>query len=358
MPALDAAFLAGAGLGALDACLRLAPPWAGVWRNRLALTAAAASMRLIGRREDEAALRDDLALRRPADDPGPAGRALVVWRSLRERSDPRSAERVEAAAVGFGLATGDDLAGIVAAARELAASDRPGVLTAAKTARRVAALRPDAELRAFWLADAVLAVRLRWSWRETPPVHPLAGQILHPSLKTASGGRPRPADADWPRLCSLAYARAAWATCDLGADLARRADRLNGATPKLRARGCEHSVQRSWGAAGLLLTRGFWSAPSFAAAADRESISRASPAARERDFRSRARSTPWLPSNRVLARRARIAPTARRLRPARVGRVRPDSRPPAGRPFPTAAPSLGRDRTRRRRNHSGGRSDA
>ena len=60
--ALEAAFLAGAGLGALDAFLRLAPPWCGVWRRRLALTAAAGSLRLIGRREDEAALRSLMAM--------------------------------------------------------------------------------------------------------------------------------------------------------------------------------------------------------------------------------------------------------------------------------------------------------
>src|SRR5271166_805491 len=130
--ALEAAFLAGAGLGALDAFLRLAPPWTGVWRRRLALQAAAASMRLIGRREDEAALRDAWALRQPADDPGPAGRVLGAWRSLSDRSDPLAPERVEAAAQNFGLALGAARPAIVAAAQELAAGDRPAVLAAAE----------------------------------------------------------------------------------------------------------------------------------------------------------------------------------------------------------------------------------
>ena len=65
----------------------------------------------------------------------------------------------------------------------------------------------------------------------------LAAQILHPSLKTGDGPRPRPGDSDWPRLCCLAYARAAAAACDLGVVLARRADRLNSVAPKLRAKG-------------------------------------------------------------------------------------------------------------------------
>ena len=233
---LEAAFLAGAGLGALDAFLRLAPPWAGVWRRRLALKAAAANMPLIGRREDEAALRDAWMLRRPTDDPGPAGRVLGAWRSLSDRSDPLAPERVEAAAQNFGLAIGDALSAITAAAQDLAAGDRPAVLAAAEAARRAVAVRPDAELLALWLADAVLAARLGW----TVAIPLLAVQVLHPRLKAgAAGRRPKAGDADWLRACCLAYACAAGAACDLGADLARRADRLNSVAPKLRAKGAD-----------------------------------------------------------------------------------------------------------------------
>jgi len=144
---------------------------------------------------------------------------------------------VAAAAAGFGLALGAALPAIIAAAQELAAGDRPAVPAAAEAAQRVVALRPDAELLALWLADAVLAARLRWGSTGVPAVPLLAAQILHPSLKTGEGRRPRPGDSDWPRLCCLAFARAAGAACDLGADLARRADRLNSVAPKLRARG-------------------------------------------------------------------------------------------------------------------------
>jgi Protein of unknown function (DUF1403) len=255
--ALEAAFLAGAGLGALDAFLRLAPPWAGVWRRRLALQAAAASMRPIGRREDEAALRDAWALRRPADDPGPGGRVLGAWRALSERSDPLAPERVEAAAQNFGLHLSGALPAIVAAAQELAAGGRPAVLAAAEAARRVVALRPDAELLALWLADAVLAARLRW----TIAIPLLAVQVLHPRLKAdAAGRRPKAGDADWLRACCLAYAGAAAAACDLGADLARRADRLNSVAPRLRAKGAgaviaalldDHALTAAGGAGGM-----------------------------------------------------------------------------------------------------------
>ncbi|TIV71431.1 MAG: DUF1403 family protein, partial [Mesorhizobium sp.] len=66
----DAAFRAGAALGALDTLARAQASWAGAWRQRLALKCAAASMRLAGRAEDEAALRDAWQLCPAGADPG------------------------------------------------------------------------------------------------------------------------------------------------------------------------------------------------------------------------------------------------------------------------------------------------
>ncbi|MGO9419803.1 DUF1403 family protein, partial [Roseiarcus sp.] len=55
----DALYFAGAALSGLDSVAKSDPPWAGVWRRRLALKSAAAVVRnLLNRREDEAALRD------------------------------------------------------------------------------------------------------------------------------------------------------------------------------------------------------------------------------------------------------------------------------------------------------------
>src|SRR5271157_3092002 len=82
----EAAFLAGAALSRLDAVVRENPPWAGVWRRRLALSAAAANVRRAGRTEDEAALRDAFHLTRPGADPGPAGQRLLACRELCARS--------------------------------------------------------------------------------------------------------------------------------------------------------------------------------------------------------------------------------------------------------------------------------
>jgi hypothetical protein len=78
----DAAFQAGAALGALDTLARAQPAWAGAWRQRLALKCAAASMRLAGRAEDDTALRDAWQLCPAGAEPGPAGAIFGAWRQL------------------------------------------------------------------------------------------------------------------------------------------------------------------------------------------------------------------------------------------------------------------------------------
>ncbi|WP_011578807.1 MULTISPECIES: DUF1403 family protein [Chelativorans] len=53
----DAAFHAGIALKSLDDLVRSEPNWAGCWRQRQALKCAATAVRLMGRNEDETALR-------------------------------------------------------------------------------------------------------------------------------------------------------------------------------------------------------------------------------------------------------------------------------------------------------------
>jgi hypothetical protein len=65
--ASDCALFAGAALAALDPIVRANAPFAGVWRQRLALRAAAATVRMTGRREAEADLRDAWYLRAKGD---------------------------------------------------------------------------------------------------------------------------------------------------------------------------------------------------------------------------------------------------------------------------------------------------
>ena len=95
----EALFFAGAALAALDSVAKSDPAWAGVWRRRLALkSAAAVAQNLLNRREDEAALRDAVALARPGQDLGPAGRVYSAFRVLAGPRDPFGPKRLSAVA--------------------------------------------------------------------------------------------------------------------------------------------------------------------------------------------------------------------------------------------------------------------
>jgi Protein of unknown function (DUF1403) len=222
----EAAFRAGAALAMLDRRARAGAqvPFDGVWRRRLALKAAAASARSRG--EDEATLRDVFFLRHGGDDPGPAGRMLVAWRGL-DRSAPLGDESVFHIVETLQLKVDDGLRAAIADVQHLAASTQAAPFAAAQAAR-IVALQPSAGILALWLADAVLAARLKWP----QPLPPIAGAL--PSLRT--GGH-RLGDADWTRTCCVAYGRAAVAACDLFAELGRSSQKLIAVAPRLRARG-------------------------------------------------------------------------------------------------------------------------
>ena len=162
---------------------------------------------------------------------------LLAWREL-DRSDPLADESVLHLAKTLGLSVDDALRGAIAAAQELAAAGRGAPFAAADTVKAVLAHRPDAELFALWLADAVLARRLGWPL----PVPLLAAALLHPSLRTA-GRRPHPADPGWTQSCCAAYARAA--ATGLRPRCRTRPPRRKtfAAVPQLRAKGADAVVE-------------------------------------------------------------------------------------------------------------------
>src|SRR5271166_3163691 len=128
----EAAFLAGAALARLDAIVRQNPPWAGVWRRRLALCAAAASVRRAGRTEDEAALRDAFHLSRPGGDPGPAGKFLLASRELAARPTRQWRSSLAAAAEVLRVPHDEALEKAVEAAEACGAGARPAPFAAAR----------------------------------------------------------------------------------------------------------------------------------------------------------------------------------------------------------------------------------
>ena len=229
----EALYFAGAALAALDCVVRSDPPWAGAWRARLALkSAAAVAQNLLNRREDEAALRDAVALAKPGQELGPAGKVYSAFRTLCGPGNPFRPERLAAVAADLMAPLDLDRAGGLAAALlEAPARGLPAPAAAAAAAAAATRGRADAEPLALFCADAALATSLKWP----VPVPLLAGEILRRS--PGEGRRPRPGEAGWGKLVALAYARAALSALDLAQDLARRAARLADAAPKLRAKG-------------------------------------------------------------------------------------------------------------------------
>lgn len=245
----DVALTAGAVIGALDAVVRRQERWAGAWRQRLALSAAAVTAKQAGRVEDEKALRDAVLLTRPGDflSVGPAGSMLLAWRRLAGTPAEKllTEKNIGAVLDDLGLRRDDDAVGELADdLRQLSASiGMVGMLTGAFTAAERYGFA-----RAFgcWLADALLAQRLGWAH---------AVPLLGAEAALGTSARPRRSAAstlatgtetnpERAKGLLAAQARAALRAIDLSAELERRADRLLAVAPKLRAKAADMVVER------------------------------------------------------------------------------------------------------------------
>jgi len=237
----ESAFVgAGVGLALLDSFVRQDALFAGAWRQRLALQAAAGSAKILRLREDEAALRDTVHLA-ISDAPGPAGRIHRLWRDLAAKDATISSERLQAALAlldGLKSVEADDLA---AGLQEIVTAAGDPISIAARAASGVYARKSSAEgeLLACWAADLVLARRLRW--RKSMPL--LVNALMKPALRRdPNGRRPRPNDPDWPSMVAQAYALASAEAFGLAAQLGRRAEALLAVAPQLRARKSDRVV--------------------------------------------------------------------------------------------------------------------
>ena len=90
----------------------------------------------------------------------------------------------------------------------------------------------EGELLAAWLADAVLAQRLKW-----PFALPLLAAALFPGAGRRAGGVENPADGAETARVVFAYAKAAARACDLSAELGRRAQKLRGGRAEIARQG-------------------------------------------------------------------------------------------------------------------------
>ncbi|ESY94294.1 DUF1403 family protein, partial [Mesorhizobium sp. LNHC209A00] len=201
-----------------------------------------ASMRLAGRTEDAAALRDAWYLRQAGADPGPAGTIFGAWRQFSAQAPVATPDRLGKILEQLGLHSDvEPLAALCEHIDDLARSGRPAPFAAAAIAARVVTIRPDAELFAWWLADLVLAQSLRWP----RPLPLLMAQAFGPAFRgEASGKRIRPGEKSFERAVCVALVQGAVEACRLATEIGRRAERLISVAPKLRAKGAGDVIQR------------------------------------------------------------------------------------------------------------------
>ena len=252
---VEAAFMAGSALNALDNLVQAEPEWGGAWRHRLALKAASASMTLIGRREDESALRDAWLLRQPSDEPGPAGNVLAAWRRLAGRALPPGVEDLQTVAGLLGVGWSAGFGDVIDAARDEVRGGAPAPAVAARVASAVMRQDPKAEIFSWWLADCALSWRM--GWRQAVPI--LSPQIHAQLLRAGPAGRRARPDSDgFEQAVFIAAALGAAEACRLAADMATQAEQLRAVVPKLRSKGAGDVVARLLGddaVSGALTTR-------------------------------------------------------------------------------------------------------
>lgn len=240
----DCAFSAGAALAALDVLQRSGAPWLGAWRRRQALKCAVEGVRLIGRNEDEAALRDAWLLRRPQDDPGPAGNVYAAWRDLTAKGPCLTSAVLQRNAARLAIRWNETLADIPLLVDEIGQSGKAAPFAAAELMRRILSERGDAEVLAWWAADAMLAERLGWAI----PLPLMMTERYGQAFRSMGGrGRIRSGDAAFARAICQAITAAAVEALRLATEVARRAEKLDAVTPQLRAKGAGDALDLLFG---------------------------------------------------------------------------------------------------------------
>jgi len=232
----DAGFASGATLALLH--VALADPSINVptelLRSRLALRAAVHCLKLEGRAQSEADIRDAYLLTTAGDAMGPAGEMLALWRMGSAITFRHAGWRERLCAL-----LPPDMQEHFPNWMEQA-EDMPGspVAKAASLLGNIVQMFPRQEVAALLCADTILARSLGWN----APL-PLFGlQLTGKALRAAASDRVTDGE-DIQIACHASIARAAQDTVRLAHDLSRRAAHLRAVEPKLRTRGSQDAVR-------------------------------------------------------------------------------------------------------------------
>jgi hypothetical protein len=238
---IDAAFVAGIALKSLDDLIRAEPPWLGCWRDRLALKSAAIAARMLGRSEEETAIRDAVLLTSSGDDPGPAGKLFLATRILARRTGTLATPFVKELVALLGMTWDNNLASIPDIVDSANQSGRATPFAVADLITAISAVRPDAEALAFGLAELVLAQKLNW-----PKPEPLLlPERFGPAFRTIGGrGRVRPGEPAYSKAVCLALVSGVETALRSAVEIDRRAARLLAVAPKVRTKGAEAVIRK------------------------------------------------------------------------------------------------------------------
>lgn len=221
------AFTSGAALAMLDVVLGDPSDTlpGALLRDRLALDAAVACLKLENRNESAADLRDAVCLARTWEALGPAGDMFMAWRKL---------ARINLKASGWKDRVGKLLpANLVQAVLNIDDFTGTPVARASRVLTDVLREFPREEAAALMIADATLARVIGWG--RVMPL--LAAQLPRKDIRNIAVGE------DDPELC---VHRAMVAACDgavrSAANLNRRTAKLHAIAPKLRANGSDEAL--------------------------------------------------------------------------------------------------------------------
>lgn len=198
-------------------------------RNRLSLRAAVHCLKLEGRVQTEADIRDAYLLTATGDAMGPAGDMLALWQSgssisfchgsWRERLNALLPEDMQEHFSNWMDQAEDTIGTPVAKAASLLGNIEQSF--------------PRQEAVALLCADTILARSLGWN----APLPLLGLHLKRDALRAAANGE------DILIACHAAVAHASQVSVRLAHDLARRAGRLRAVEPKLRTKGSQDAVR-------------------------------------------------------------------------------------------------------------------